>query len=232
MQKRLRWVIMAFTDGQQGQGGRGSSVASGNCCWMAVCLCPQPQSMVTWADLPWFPRSWLSCTMAARSIPTVLCPKAAAAEPSRGGLSPGSTAGRCWGGGEGAVIQVWLGVLLPVRKVMNDREGRNYNHPQLSSQQRTRPCGGRAHIGKGKSLACGSARLCATVWTPRTQGSPDAPDGWRMNEVVRVKCREGGGHKAHACCSFKFYFYRLKISSQMGSLHTRISQFIKLIGFP
>ena len=132
----------------------------------------------------------------------------------------------------GVVTQVWLGVLLPVRKVMNDREGRNYDHPQLSSQQRTRPCGGRAHIRKGKSLACGSARLCVTVWTPRTQRSPDAPDGWGMNEVVRVKCREGGGHKAHACCSFKFYFYRLKISIQMGSLHTRISQFIKLTGFP
>lgn len=63
----------------------------------------------------------------------------------------------------GAVIPVWLGVLLPVRKVMNDREGRNYDHPQLSSQQRTRPCGGRAHKEKGKSLACGSARLCVTV---------------------------------------------------------------------
>lgn len=57
-------------------------------------------------------------------------------------------------GGRGWVSQVWLGVLLPVRKVINDHEGRNDDHPQLSSQQRTRPCRGRAHMRKGKSLAC------------------------------------------------------------------------------
>lgn len=125
---------------------------------------------------PDFPGRWLSCTMAARGTPTVLCPKAATAEPSRRRPVTRKHSWSVLGWRWGAVIPVWLGVLLPVRKVMSDREGRNYDHPQLSSQQRTRPCGGRAHKEKGKSWPVDLQALCSSV-NPKDSGSPDAPDG-------------------------------------------------------